>query len=92
VITWPVGAITKQAVKKYNDQQFGGAVNLPVNYFIGYPIHDHSANLSSTQTDEKVSIFMEYASHDNATCISQNRCRSDQAYGAYLMRNYTNKY
>lgn len=86
-----VGAIVTQAAKQYNEQQYRGAVRIPVNYYQGYPIHDSGVNLRNNDIDEKLGIFLEYTKFDKATCQSEQKCLNDQAYGAYVRRNYQHK-
>jgi len=83
-----VGLIATKAIKQYNSQQYRGAVFIPINYYVGYPIHDRTGNLKSAQFDQKMDIFMEYAAHDGAVCKNRARCSNDPAYGAYLRRQY----
>ena len=86
-----VGAIATQAINQYNNQQFRGAVHIPINYYMGYPIHDRGVNLKDHELDEKLAIFLEYTNHDGATCHGDKQCLQDQAYGAYVRRNYQHK-
>jgi LmbE family N-acetylglucosaminyl deacetylase len=85
-----VGQIVKQAYARYEQEQFENSVNVPLSYYIGYPIHEFPANVSDGDLIAKEAIFNEYSKFDGGVCHSNAQCTKDPAYGAYLPREYQN--
>jgi len=83
-----VGRFAKQAHSQYENQQFEGQVSIPIRFYIGYPVHEFPQNVSSTELQEKESVFLSYAAFDGGVCHSIEQCNLNQAYGAYLPRQY----
>jgi LmbE family N-acetylglucosaminyl deacetylase len=87
-----VGTYVQRAHKQFDDQQYGGQVIIPLKFYIGYPIHQMSANVSGADLAQKETVFLNYAKFDHAACQSLTQCQRSSTYGAYLAREYQNAY
>ncbi len=85
-----VGVYTKKARNEYDNQQYEDRVTIPLSFYIGYPIHERPENVTGTDLNTKEDIFLEYGKHDMGVCQSLDSCIQNQAYGAYLKRQYQN--
>jgi LmbE family N-acetylglucosaminyl deacetylase len=85
-----VGRYVGRAYVAYEQQQYAGLVNIPLLFYIGYPIHQLPANISDGDLQAKETAFLAYAKHDGGVCHSVTDCAKNPAYGAYLLRQYTN--
>ncbi|MCS5517700.1 PIG-L family deacetylase, partial [Curtobacterium flaccumfaciens] len=56
--------------------------------YMGYPIADRPANLTTAQTQAKADAFFTYAAHDSETCASYQAC-SARPETSWLSRQYT---
>jgi LmbE family N-acetylglucosaminyl deacetylase len=83
------GHYASAAAAQYNLQHFGGAVEVPVTRYIGYPIHGYASNISGLDLTQKESAFLEYAQYDGGVCQSLALCARTATYGAYISRQYT---
>ncbi|GAA3337460.1 hypothetical protein GCM10017714_04590 [Curtobacterium pusillum] len=76
-----VGYLTNEVQEQYaGSHQFTG--------YMGYPIADRPANLTTAQTDAKADAFFTYAAHDDETCASWEAC-SSRPETSWLSRQYT---
>ena len=82
------GRFARKAYDKFEREQFGNKVTIPFNFYTGYPIREQSQNVNGQDLTEKISIFLEYAAFDDSVCHSFADCQANQAYGAYLPRQY----
>jgi LmbE family N-acetylglucosaminyl deacetylase len=87
-----VGNFVKQAHSQYEDKQFDNRVNIPLDFYIGYPVHERAANVSGDDLSQKETLFAAYSKFDHRVCQSAQRCMKDPAYGAYLPRQYKLEY
>ena len=87
-----VGWYVKQAYKQYESQQYANRVVIPLEFYIGYPIHALPANVSGAQLSQKEMIFLTYAKYDSHVCQTQQSCKQTPTYAAYLAREYQNVY
>lgn len=83
-----VGRYAVRAYNTYISKQFEGKVNIPITFYLGYPGHELSSNISGDDLARKEKIFEEYSKFDGGVCRSIEQCRRDPAYGAYLSRQY----
>jgi LmbE family N-acetylglucosaminyl deacetylase len=83
-----VGSYVKQAYQQYETQQYNDKVMIPIEFYMGYPIHDRPPNVSGAALAQKEAVFAAYAKFDAGSCQSLQRCITDPAYGAYLTREY----
>jgi LmbE family N-acetylglucosaminyl deacetylase len=79
-----------QAYQKFEKDKYNDQVTIPLNHYIGYPIHGMSINLSPADIKLKENIFQVYANYDAHVCQTITSCIQNPAYGAYLTRQYTN--
>jgi LmbE family N-acetylglucosaminyl deacetylase len=86
-----VGRYTKRAYGQYEQQQFDGQVQIPLRYYIGYPIHAMPANVTGADLDAKIAAFAAYTQYDNAVCVTLHPCRFADVFQAYLGRQYQNE-
>jgi LmbE family N-acetylglucosaminyl deacetylase len=87
-----VGRYVKQAYQLYEQEQYDNRVMIPINYYIGYPIHQFSTNVSGEDLSAKEAAFFSYAQFDGAVCSNLWSCTNNPAYGNYLTRQYNNPY
>lgn len=83
------GKYAEAAAKLYDQQHFGGGLDVPVVRYIGYPIHGYSRNLYGPELAEKEAAFLAYAKYDGGVCRTRAQCAATPTYGAYLTRQYT---
>lgn len=86
------GRFATKAHDQYEQQQFGGLVKIPLQYYMGYSIHELPENLHGQDLLDKTSAFLTYAAYDNGTCHTQQQCDNTAVYGIYLRRQYTRGY
>lgn len=87
-----VGEFAKAAHAAYQQQQFGDMVQIPMTFYVGYPIHESPENVHGQDLEDKVSVFLTYAAFDGGACHTQQQCDTKAVYGAYLRRQYTKNY
>ncbi len=85
-----VGRFVKRAYVNYEREQYAGLVTIPIQFYIGYPIHQFAAEVSGGDLQAKENAFLAYAKYDGGVCHSVQACSKQPAYGAYLRRQYTN--
>lgn len=83
-----VGRFTQKAYVEYEKQQYAGLVSIPLQFYIGYPIHERGPDVSGSDLDAKQSAFLAYAKFDGGVCHTVLQCDQNPAYGAYLDRQY----
>jgi LmbE family N-acetylglucosaminyl deacetylase len=83
------GSLAQKAYNLYEQQQFEGGVKIPILYYAGYPGHGLAANIGADDMAAKEAAFNAYIKFDNGACRSIQACLVDQAYGAYLTRQYS---
>jgi LmbE family N-acetylglucosaminyl deacetylase len=86
-----VGNLVTTAYKQYEQQQYSGKVTIPLEFYIGYPIHGMPANVSGSDLQKKEAAYMQYAKHDSAVCQTTAQCQQSPTYGSYLTRQYQYK-
>ena len=84
-----VGRFAKKAHDRYVQQQFEGKVSIPMTFYMGYPIHELSEDVSGDELQQKTAIFLAYAAFDGGVCHTQQQCDNKAVYGTYLRRQYT---
>jgi aromatic ring hydroxylase len=85
-----VGQLVQKATKNYEAQHFNNLVEVPIKYYIGYPIHSFSENVSGSDLIAKEKAFFAYSNYDNGVCRSMADCnRIASAYSIYLKRQYS---
>jgi LmbE family N-acetylglucosaminyl deacetylase len=83
-----VGRYTQLAYAQYEKQQYEGLVTIPLQFYIGYPVHQLAANVSGADLQAKESAFLAYAGFDGDVCRTAQQCRQTPTYNAYLTRQY----
>jgi LmbE family N-acetylglucosaminyl deacetylase len=83
-----VGRFVQRAYQKYETSQYEGKVTIPISFYLGYPGHEHPANVAGEELSLKQAAFIEYSKYDGGVCQTLERCIRDPAYGAYLLRQY----
>jgi LmbE family N-acetylglucosaminyl deacetylase len=87
-----VGRYVKSAYAQYEKQQFNNLATIPIEFYIGYPIHGMAANVSGQDLQAKEAAFLAYAKFDGSVCQSVQQCSNNPAYGPYLTGQYQNSY
>lgn len=77
-----VGRLTQLAHKRY------GHSDIPLKYYIGYPIRAMLPNLDMSAFLEKQATFLVYSKFDGGVCQSSQICDHTPTYHAYLQRQY----
>lgn len=77
-----VGRLTRTAYGRYNH------LDIPIKYYIGYPIRSMAPNLDMTEFLEKQATFLVYSKFDGGVCQSSQMCDHTPTYHAYLQRQY----
>jgi LmbE family N-acetylglucosaminyl deacetylase len=85
-----VGRFVKRAYAAYENQQFEDEVQIPIKFYIGYPVHERPENISGADLATKEAIFFQYARFDGAVCITIDQCNRGP-YVFYLTRQYQDK-
>ena len=83
-----VGRYTQQAYDQYEKQQYEGLVTIPLQFYIGYPVHQMAANVSDGDLQAKEAALLAYAGFDGGVCHNIQQCRQISTYSAYLARQY----
>lgn len=83
-----VGRYTQRAYVLYEKQQYEGLVTIPLQFYIGYPVHQMTSNVSGADLQAKESAFLAYAKFDGGVCRTAQQCHQNPAYNAYLARQY----
>ena len=83
-----------QALALYENNQYQNLITIPIYYYLGYPVHELEANISSgPDFEKKVAAFLFYSRNDPSTCNSYQDClHGNNAYKYYLSRNYEKPY
>jgi LmbE family N-acetylglucosaminyl deacetylase len=84
-----VGQEVKKAYDKYESEQYGNLVTIPIKYYIGYPIHAMPNNVSGNTLIQKELTFLAYAKYDSQVCQTMQQCTTSTAYSHYLPKEYT---
>jgi LmbE family N-acetylglucosaminyl deacetylase len=84
-----VSRFVKDAASIYDQSHFGGRVSVPVDFYLGYPVHDLPPNVAGQDLTDKLAVFYTYGTYDHGTCSSDQRC-AHTAYAYYLKRMYKN--
>lgn len=87
-----VGSIVKISYALYERDQFQNQVIIPIQFYIGYPIHAFPANVSGPALLKKEEVFLAYSKYDPGTCSTIVQCNTTPTYGSYLAREYQNPY
>jgi LmbE family N-acetylglucosaminyl deacetylase len=86
-----VGRYAQKAYQQYENQQFENKVAIPLKFYVGYPIHQFSANIPADDLADKQAAFFAYGQYDSGVCNVMVLCKK-MSYGAYLERQYQNPY
>lgn len=81
-----------QAYQQFEKDKYNDQVTIPLNHYIGYPVHGMAKNISDAVVQNKLSTFLIYAKYDTHVCQSASTCTQNPAYGAYLTRQYKSTY
>jgi hypothetical protein len=84
------GQFTQKAYAIYEKQQYEGLVTVPLQFYIGYPVHQMPANVFDGDLRAKESAFLAYAKFDGSVCHTAQQCLQTPTYNAYLSRQYKN--
>jgi len=87
-----VGSLVKKAYSAYEAQQYEDQVAIPLEFYIGYPVHERPANVFGSDLAQKEATFLVYSKFDGGACQSLQQCLANPAYNAYLTREYQNSY
>jgi hypothetical protein len=80
-----VGNLTRSV---YDQYRASGGREVPVKYYIGYPIHGFAPNVVGQDYQDKARIFFAYARFDGGACDSFIICNTRSTYGQYLKHQY----
>ncbi len=80
-----VGRLTQAAY------QLNGS-SIPVQYYVGYPIHGLPSNVEGEEFARKAEAFFTYSRFDGGGCTSLVMCSDHSVYGLYLERQYTHPF
>ncbi len=87
------GRFAAQAHAQYEVRQYAGYVQVPLRFYMGYPVHELEPNLSPEDLALKQAAFMAYAHFDGSVCRrAAEPCRESDVYEAYLAREYQNPF
>ena len=78
------GRFARQAYLRYENRD-----QIPIKYYIGYPIRERPANVSAEDYNKGALAFDAYNNFDSGVCQSIQECSASPTYGAYLKRQYT---
>lgn len=87
-----VGRFTKHAYNRYEREQYEERVQIPLVFYLGYPVHERPANVSEADLAEKEAAFFAYAKYDPAVCQDVMQCTNASTIETYLKRQYQNSY
>jgi len=87
-----VGNFVGQAYSKYEQDKYDNQVIIPINYYIGYPVHDKPQNVTGRDLQAKEAAFFAYAQFDNGVCKTLQQCIKVPTYSSYLTRQYLNNH
>ena len=83
------GQYVQMATQLYEQQHFNNQVEIPIKYYIGYPIHQFSDNVSGQDLTTKEKAFFAYSNFDGRVCQSMTGCsKIASTYPIYLKRQY----
>jgi hypothetical protein len=86
-------AVAKYVAKSAASYIASKPLTIPtVSYYLGYPVHGFSENVTGADLDMKVKTFLAFGKFDTATCHSFQECDHSSIYGIYLRRQYTSPY
>jgi len=83
-----VGNIVRMAASAYDLQQYGNQIKVPIQYYIGYPVHGMGVNVSGANLTQKEKTWFNYAKYDPTVCQNIQQCNDKTTYGFYLTRQY----
>lgn len=86
------GRFASQARVLYDSQQFANQLQIPITYFVGYPIHGFTSNITGQDLSEKINAFLAYSKYDGGVCHGLKQCQNTDTYGSYLAREYQNPF
>lgn len=84
------GRFTTRAHDAYQQQKFENLLQVPISYYVGYPIRESPVNVVGAPYDEKLAAFLAYSKYDGGVCHSAEECANTPTYGSYLSREYQN--
>ncbi len=76
----------------YQKEQSKDNVIVPIKFYLGYPVHELFANVSSEDLAPKEAAFLAYSKFDAGVCQSELDCLHTPTYGSYLTRQYQHPY
>ena len=82
------GKYVTLAHKAFETKQYADQVQIPITFYIGYPIHGFTNNVFGQDLTDKVNTFLAYAKYDGSVCHSLGECMASHEYGSYLSREY----
>jgi hypothetical protein len=85
------GKIATKAYNSYETNQYQNIVQIPIKYYVGYPIRSLPINVSPANVAFKATVFSNYAKHDSNICNAQS-CPNLLPYSGYYYRQYTEPY
>lgn len=77
------GRYAQRAYQQYDD--YG---QIPINFYIGYPVRERPPNVFGKDFDVSWSMFDAYNNFDSSVCQTLQVCNKDLTYGSYLRRQY----
>ena len=82
------GSFATAAREQFEVKQYANQVQIPITYYIGYPIHSFDPNITGQDLTDKENAFQAYAMFDGGVCHSISECTQNHEYGSYLTRQY----
>ncbi len=86
------GRIASRAHEQYQIRQYAGYVQVPLRFYMGYPIRELEPNVSPADLALKQAAFMAYARFDGGVCRAAGPCQEADVYQAYASRQYQSPY
>lgn len=82
------GKFAARAREAYNSRQFENRFQVPLIYYLGYPVRELPQNVFGSELDLKMKAFFSYGQFDGGVCRTVESCSKDSVYKTYLDRQY----
>ena len=87
-----VGRYAQSAQVAYDRLLPAGGGQIPILFYVGYPVHGFVENVTGQDLADKTAAFLAYAHHDGAVCQNALQCGLTSTYNAYLRTEYQSLY
>ena len=82
------GSYAQAAVAAYSQQLASDNSSIQKVFYIGYPVHSMSENVSGQDLIDVTNVFMAYAKYDGGVCQTEKQCELTPTYNSYLHTQY----